>query len=157
MMPPSLRERSFLRSLVQGGKTVLVPSLDGVSIRQAELLLVHEGLDLGDVSWVPSDSFPEDVVIATTPSSGTSVPHGMSVNLKVSLGAKPASVEVPNLLGMSLEESKRVLREIGLQLGRTEFTVNNDLLPGTILNQSLSPGREVRRGSKIRLEVSATE
>lgn len=141
----------------KGGKTVPVPKLEGVSIRQAELLLAHEGLELGDVSWAPSDSFPEDVVITTTPSSGTSVPHGMSINLKVSLGVKPSVVQVPNLMGLNLEESKKVLRQVGLQLGKIKLTVNDDFLPGTILNQSLPPGEEIDRGSKINLEVSTTD
>lgn len=149
--------RSVRITVSKGGKTVLVPKLGGVSVRQAELMLADEGLELGDVSWVPSESFPEDVVIAASPSFGTSVPLGMSVNLKVSLGVRPATVEVPNLLGMNLEESKKILREIGLQLGKIKSTINNDFLPGTILKQSLPPGQEIGRGSKINLEVSATE
>ena len=141
----------------RGGKTVPVPKLEGVSIRQAELLLIHEGLELGEVSWVPSDSFPEDVVIASTPSSGTSVPLAMSVNLRVSLGIRPDTVVVPDLLGTNLEESKKILREIGLELGKMKFKVNNDFLPGTILRQSLKPGKRIERGSKIILEISTTE
>lgn len=144
-------------TMSKGGETVLVPKLEGVSIRQAELLLIHEGLELGDISWTPSDSFPEDVVIASTPSSGTSVPLEMSVNLKASLGIKPDTVVVPDLLGMNLEESKKILREIGLELGKTKLKVNNDFLPGTILNQHPQPGGRIERGSKINLEVSATE
>ncbi len=141
----------------KGGEAVLVPRLQGISIRQAELLLIHEGLELGDVSWTPSGSFPEDVVITSTPSSETSVPVGMSVNLRVSLGIKPDTVVVPDLLGMNLEESKKILREIGLGLGKTKLRVNNDFLPGTVLRQSLKPGQKIVRGSKIVLEVSTTE
>ncbi|KPL00893.1 MAG: hypothetical protein AMJ91_02705 [candidate division Zixibacteria bacterium SM23_73_3] len=153
-----VREGRIVKITVsKGGKTVLVPKLDGVSIRQAELLLIHEGLELGEVSWVPSDSFPEDVVIASTPSSGTSVPLAMSVNLRVSLGIRPDTVVVPDLLGTNLEESKKILREIGLELGKTKFKVNNDFLPGTILRQSLKPGKRIERGSKIILEISTTE
>lgn len=153
-----VREGRLVKVTVsKGGKMVLVPKLEGVSIRQAELLLAHEGLSLGDVSWVASDSFPEEVVISTTPSSEISVPHGTTIHLIVSLGSKPGMVEVPNLLGMNVEESKKILREIGLQLGRVKETVKNNLLPGTIMNQSLPPGQEVKRGSKINLEVSITE
>jgi beta-lactam-binding protein with PASTA domain len=153
-----VREGRMVKVTVsKGGKMVLVPKLGGVSIRQAELLLAHEGLKLGDVSWVVSDSFPEDVVISTTPSFETSVPLGMSINLKVSLGSKPGTVEVPNLVGMNLEESKKILRELGLQLGKIKETVEEDLLPGTIIKQSLPPEQEVKRGSKINLEVSITE
>jgi len=153
-----VREGRMVKITVsKGGKTVLVPKLEGISIRQAELLLVHEGLELGEVSWVSSDSFPQDVVIASTPSSETSVPLGMFINLRVSLGIKPDTVVVPNLLGMNLEEGKKILREIGLQLGRTKFKLNDDFLPGTVLRQSLKPGEKIERGSKIVLEVSTTE
>ncbi len=153
-----VREGRFVRITVsKGGKMVLMPKLKGISIRQAELLLVHEGLELGEVSWTPSDSFPRDVVIASTPSSETSVPFGMSVNLRVSLGIKPDTVVVPDLLGMNLDESKKILREIGLQLGKTKLKVKNDFLPGTILKQYPQPGKRIERGSKINLEVSATE
>ena len=149
--------RAVKITVSKAGKTVLVPRLEGVSIRQAELLLIHEGLELGEVSWTPSDSFPKDVVIASTPSSETPVPYGMSINLRVSLGIKPDTVVVPDLLGMSLEGSKKVLREIGLELGKVKFTINNDFLPGTVLGQSLEPGEKIERGSKINLEVSATK
>ncbi len=153
-----VREGRFVRVTVsKGGETVLVPSLQGISMRQAELLLAHEGLELGDVSWVPSDSFPENVVIATTPSFDTPVPHGMSINLRVSLGARPDTVLVPDLLGTNLEESRRILREIGLQLGRMKSVVNDDFLPGTVLSQSLPSGLKVERGSEIELEVSTIE
>ena len=138
-------------------EAVLVPKLKGISIRQAELLLAQVGLKLGEINWIPSDSFPKDVVIASTPSSEVSVPSGIFVNLEVSLGMEPDTVEVPDLVGMNLEESKKILREIGLQLGNTKFKLNNDFLPGTILNQSLPAGEKIARGSEIELEVSATE
>jgi len=153
-----VREGRVIKLTVsKGGKMVSVPKLKGVSLRQAELLLAQEGLELGDVSWVSSDSFPEDVVVASIPSSGTSVPLGMSVNLRVSLGIRPDTVVVPGLLGMNVEEGKKILRQMGLQVGKIKFKINNDFLPGTILKQSLQPGERIERGSIINLEVSTTE
>jgi beta-lactam-binding protein with PASTA domain len=149
--------RSVKVKVSKAEEAVLVPKLKGISIRQAELLLAQVGLELGETIWIPSDSFPKDVVIANTPSSGVSVPSGISVNLKVSLGVEADTVVVPDLVGMNLEESKKILREIGLQLGNTKIKVNNDFLPGTILNQSLPAGEKIARGSEIELEVSATE
>jgi len=153
-----VREGRSVKVIVsKGGETVLVPKLQGVSMRQAELLLAHEGLGLGDVSWVASDSFPENVVIASTPSFETPVPQGMSINLTVSVGLEPDSVKVPDLLGINLEESKRILREIGLQLGKIKSKVNDDFLPETILSQSPAAGLMVPRGSEIEVEMSTTE
>lgn len=153
-----VREGRFVRiTLSKGGKTVLVPRLEGVSVRQAELLLMHEGLEMGDLRWTPSDSFPEDVVIASTPSHETPVPAGMPINLTVSLGMMPDTVEVPDLVGANIDQGKKMLREIGLELGKIKLKVNDDFLPGTILRQSLEPGRRVERGSRMVLEVSTTE
>ncbi len=158
--PPNtkVREGRIIKVTVsKGGKTVLVPKLKGVSIRQAELLLAHEGLELGEVTWSPSDSFPKDVVLFSTPSTGTSVPYGMFVNLEVSLGPKPDTVKMPDLVGMNLEEGKKLLREMGLELGKMKYSINDEFPPGTILRQSLDPGEKIERGSKINLEVSTTE
>jgi beta-lactam-binding protein with PASTA domain len=153
-----VREGRSVRVIVsKGGKTVLVPKLQGVSMRQAELLLAHEDLDLGDVSWVASDSFPQDVVIASTPSFDTPVPQGMSINLTVSLGLQPDSVVVPDLLGMNLQAGKKRLREIGLQLGKIKSRNNDDFLPETILGQSPAAGLKVQRGTEINVEISTTE
>ena len=153
-----VREGRLVKVTVSmGGKTVLVPRLEGVSIRQAELLLMHEGLEMGEINWSPSDSFPQDVVIASIPSHDTPVPVGMPVNLTVSLGIRPDTVMVPDLVGMTLEQGRKTLREIGLQLGRVKPKVNNDFLPNTILRQSLEPGERVEMGSRIVLEVSTTE
>jgi beta-lactam-binding protein with PASTA domain len=153
-----VREGRSVKVVVsKGGKTVLVPKLQGVSMRQAELLLAHEDLELGDVGWVASDSFPQDVVIASTPSFDTPVPQGMSINLTVSLGLQPDSVEVPDLLGMNLQASRKRLREIGLQLGRIKSRSNDDFLPETILSQSPAAGLRVQRGTEINVEISTTE
>jgi beta-lactam-binding protein with PASTA domain len=153
-----VREGRLVRITVSmGGKTVLVPRLEGVSVRQAELLLMHEGLEMGEITWSASDSFPEDVVITSIPSHDTPVPAGMPINLRASLGMRPDTVMVPDLVGTTLEEGKKMLREIGLELGRVKLKVNNDFLPNTILRQSLGPGEKVETGSRIVLEVSTTE
>lgn len=158
--PPNtkIREgRTVKIKVSKAEEAVIVPKLKGVSIRQAELLLAQSGLALGEISWVPSDSFPKDVVIGCNPLSGVSVPSGLSVNLEVSLGIETDTVMVPDLVGMNLEESKKILREIGLQIGKTTFKLNEDFLPGTVLKQSLPAGERIIRGSEIELEVSATE
>jgi beta-lactam-binding protein with PASTA domain len=138
-------------------EAVIVPQLKGISVRQAELLLGQASLQLGEVSWVSSDYFPQDVVIENIPSSGLSVPPGTSVNIVASLGAVPDTVMMPDLVGKNIEESRRILQEIGLQIGKTKSKTNDDFLTGTVLNQSIQPGDRVLRGTKINLEVSKTE
>ena len=138
----------------KGEKIVQVPNLKGVSLRQAELMLGEEGLKVGEINWIPSDSFPENVVVNSSPSFGLSVPLGMSVNLKVSLGVSPDTVMMPNLAGKSLEEAKNILKELSLEIGETRYEVKNELPPGTILEQFPEEGTKIQRGSNIELTVS---
>jgi serine/threonine-protein kinase len=117
-------------------------------------MLDEEGLEVGEINWIPSDSFPENVVVSSSPSLGLSVPLGMSVNLKVSLGASPDTVMMPNLAGKSLEEAKNILKELSLEIGETRYEVKNELPLGTILEQFPEEGTKIQRGSNIDLTVS---
>jgi beta-lactam-binding protein with PASTA domain len=141
----------------KGEKMVLVPDLKGVSLRQAEIMLHEKGLAAGEINWVASDTFPQDVVVAGSPSFGLSVPVGMSVNLEVSLGSSPDTVATPNLSGTSLEKAKSILKELGLEIGEVTYEINNHLPVDTVLEQFPPKGVEVVKGTKINLIVSTVE
>ena len=141
----------------KGEKMVLVPDLKGVSLRQAEIMLHEKSLEVGEINWVPSDTFPENVVVETSPSFGLSVPLGMSVNLEVSLGTSPDTVMMPNLVGTSLEEAKNILKEFGLEIGEIRYEIKNDLLFETVLEQFPPEGAEVEKGTRVDLIVSTVE
>lgn len=141
----------------KGEKMVLVPDLKGVSLRQAEIMLHEKGLEAGEVNWVASDTFPQDVVVGGSPAFGLLVPVGMSVNLEVSLGSSPDAVIMPDLAGTSLEEAKSILRELGLEIGEVTHEVDNQLPVDTVLEQFPPKGAEAEKGTKINLIVSTVE
>jgi beta-lactam-binding protein with PASTA domain len=141
----------------KGEKMVLVPDLKGVSLRQAEIMLHEKGLEAGEIKWVSSDTFPQNVVVGGSPAFGLSVPVGMSVNLQVSLGSSPDTVGTPGLAGISLEEAKNILRELGLEIGKVTREINNDLPVDTVLEQFPPEGAQVEKGTKINLIVSSVQ
>jgi beta-lactam-binding protein with PASTA domain len=141
----------------KGEKIVLVPDLKGVSLRQAEIMLYEEGLKVGEINWTPSDSFPENVVVESSPSFGLSVPLGMSVNLEVSLGISPDTVMIPDLVGKSLEEARDILKEFGLEIGKIRYETKDYLPPETVLELSPQEGAKVEKGTKVDLKVSTVE
>ena len=141
----------------KGEKMVLVPDLKGVSLRQAEIMLHEKGLEVGEITWVSSDTFPENVVVESSPSFGLSVPLGMSVNLGVSLGSSPDWVRMPDLVGTSLKEIKSILKELGLEIGEIQYETKDYLPPETVLEQFPQEGAEVKKGTKVNLKVSTIE
>lgn len=141
----------------KGEKMVLVPYLKGVSLRQAEIMLGEKGLEVGEINWVTSDTFPENVVVASSPSFRLSVPSGMSVNLEVSLGVSPDTVRMPDLVGTSLEETKIILEKFGLEIGEIKYETKDYLPPETVLEQFPREGAEVEKGTRVNLKVSTVE
>ena len=141
----------------KGEKMVLVPDLKGVSLRQAKIMLHEKGLEVGEITWVSSDTFPENVVVESSPSFGLSVPLGMSVNLGVSLGISPDWVRMPDLVGTSLKETKSILKELGLEIGKIQYETKDYLPPETVLEQFPQEGAEVKKGTKVNLKVSTIE
>ncbi|MGB2697743.1 MAG: PASTA domain-containing protein [Candidatus Zixiibacteriota bacterium] len=149
--------RNIRVTISKGGKLVEVPKLKGVSLRQAEIMLAEKGLEIGDISWVYNDSFPQEVVISATPSFGTTVPKGISVRLTVNKFTPEGAVIVPKFVGKNIEEAQNIAKESGLEIGIIRYKVDNTLLPRTVLEQIPKSGAEVNRGSSVELVISIIE
>lgn len=141
----------------KGSQMVRVPYLAGVTVRQATLTLSDAGLVPGDIDWTYSDSLPPEVVIATTPEAGGLLAKGSRVRLLVNQGGEQETVAMPNLVGEQLREAASVLEALGLELGVAIRQQAEDLLPGTVLEQSEPAGESVKRGEVVDLVVAAEE
>jgi beta-lactam-binding protein with PASTA domain len=129
-----------------------VPSLEGLTREEAHQRLVESGLTLGDVGEAPSDSVPAGTVIEQDPQAGTSVKRETPVSITLSSG--PERVTVPGLAGLSLTEAERALSEAGLKLGRRDETPSDTVPLGMVIEQNLTKGEEVERGTAVDVVVS---
>ena len=141
----------------KGGERVTVPNLQGVSMRQARLLLQRSGLDLGQISWMYTADLPENVVISSAPGYKAEVYQGEVIDLLVSQGSIPATAIVPDFVGQSLEGAVLMARDYGLKIGSITYRKAEELLPETVLRQSVESGEEVGRDAVIDLEISTIE
>jgi hypothetical protein len=90
-----VREGSTVVAYVSKGReTVEVPRLLGQTLEQAERTLEAAELRLGNISRMPSDQ-PQDTVISTNPSAGTTVDVGSPVDLVISTGPTPSPEPTP--------------------------------------------------------------
>lgn len=139
-----------------GEKIVTIPSLAGKSVRQATLDLEAAQLTLGDVSWTYSDTIPERVVVFSFPGTGTEVQVGTPVNLMVNRGRASEYTYVPKVIGLPLDDARRLIEDRGLKVGRVSYRLNEDYLPETVLEQSEPEGTELIVGQTVDLVVSKT-
>jgi len=145
----------FVTSL--GQKSVPIPDLAGLSVRQAILNLETAGLKLGEIAWAFSDTLPEKVVVFSYPNAGTEIPMGSTVNLMVNRGRASKFTFMPNVVGLTLDEATKRLEDKALKVGIVTYRINENYLPETVLEQSEEKGTELDVGTEIDLVVSSTE
>jgi len=61
---------------------------------------------------------------------------------------------VPDVVGKSLEEATLHIRKAGLVPGTLSRQATDELLPSTVISQSLVAGTEVSRGDPVDLVIS---
>lgn len=147
--------RTIYYKVSMGSELSTVPVLLGKTLRQAQLNLGSIGLKTGHIRYVFDDTAATDHVIGTTPAAGSSVSRGMEVDLLVSQGVEPTEAMVPNLVGLSYDESERLIKKVGLKVGSVSYQPRRELMSETVISQSLAPGSKVEREREIDLVVSS--
>ena len=98
--------------------------------------------------------YPERAVFKQSQYPGTSVKKGTKIDLTISLGPEPNEIIVPDLIGSILEKAVESVKKIGLSIGEVSYSVNNELLPNTVLFQSMTGGNVATVNDTINLIIS---
>jgi len=139
---------------VSGGmKTIQVPVLKGKSVLDAKFALERLGLKLGKVERIPS-SHPEDMIFDQQYAEGTLLKQGEFVGVTISVGRGGGSIIVPDLIGKSLTEARKILADSSLIIGKINYQPSATLLPNTILDQYPSSGNSLNSGNGVDLFVT---
>jgi eukaryotic-like serine/threonine-protein kinase len=139
---------------VSGGDQVIsVPLLKGKSIRDARLALERIGLKLGKIDEVPSTQ-PKDMIFDQQFAEGTRLKKGQSVWISVSIGKGFGDIIVPDLIGKSLNEAKRIITDSTFVIGKVNYQISSSLLPNTVLDQYPAPGSKLNSGNAVDLFIT---
>lgn len=120
-------------------ENVQFPELRGKTLRTVEILLQEKSLKVDSVSYGFSD-MPHEVIYWQSIEPGKSVRPGSGVHVKISLGLN--NWEVPDLINLSMSDAHKAINEAGLRIGTVSYRDRNDLLPNTVIYQSV-PGTTV--------------
>jgi eukaryotic-like serine/threonine-protein kinase len=136
-------------NLAGGSGTVAVPYVVGIEEDRAVALIEDEGL-VPNVRRVPSSDVEEGLVIDQNPDQGARVDRESVVTINVSSG-KP-EVEVPNVIGLSVESAVATLSQAGLSAQVVEVFSDRD--EGTVTGQEPKSNTVVVEGTRVRINVS---
>ena len=135
-------------------KMIDVPSLVGQSKRSAEIKIQQLGLRIDTIYVEYNPDYPKGTVAWQFPKSGDQIRKGFGLQITISEGLPPDFYQVPQLFGLSLNSAKKKLDNSRLKLGKVTYQQNEDLVPYTVLDQSVSPGTVLNKSSQINLIVS---
>ncbi|WLD28938.1 Serine/threonine-protein kinase PrkC [Clostridioides difficile] len=137
-----------------GSKDLTVPNLVNMTLEEAQSEVEKEGLSLSVKSEEYSSEVDKNCIISQTPEGGsTNIKKGDTINVVVSKGANEASV--PNVVGITLTNAKKVIEENKLKVGTVKYEYSSVYKEGTVLSQSPSSGSSsVQEGDEIDLYVS---
>ena len=149
------KTRPLRFTISMGPEVVRVPDLRGKSLREADFELSIAGLRVGTRSFAYSDTVPRAMeIIASSPEPGVGLPRGSSVDLLVSKGPRPVQFPMPTLVGLTLEEARRVLEQYHLYVGKISYRLNARARPREVLSQSPGADTIVTSGDRVRLTVN---
>ena len=94
------------------------------------------------------------IVLDQSPTPGTRVRRSFPISLIVSAQPRP-NVKVPNVIGMQLDQARRVLADAGLSVGavRRVADFGQDYPAGSVIRQAPNPEQIVPAGTSVSLDV----
>ncbi|MDG4595274.1 MAG: PASTA domain-containing protein [Candidatus Contendobacter sp.] len=126
----------------------------GMTVEDARESLFAVGLfHVGAITVQPHDTIPAGRVSGLSPTPGTLVAYGTTINLFVSSGSQ-LPVATPNVVGQTLANATAILQAAGLQLGFVSRQTSNTVEAGRVISQNPLMTALVPVGWKINLVVS---
>jgi len=141
--------------------TVKFPDIEFKSLREAQAILESYRLKLGDTTYRPDVS--RNVVLEAlyggrTIKTGESLPSGSLVNLVLGDGKGNEEVDLPNLIGLTMDEARFSLRGAMLSMGAIQSDgVITDTATAVIISQYPLPADsvvKVKIGSPVNITIS---
>jgi beta-lactam-binding protein with PASTA domain len=141
----------------EGETQIAVPDVEGLSAAEARNRLREAGLD-ARTHPVASDESP-GTVVEQAPGAGEEVSEGAVVALGIAEAretppatSEPATVQVPDVVGLRSSEARSRLRDAGLRV--TQRPVESQRPAGEVVSQSPRANTELREGQSVTLRVS---
>ena len=144
----------YVSGIIGGGdKEVVVPDVKGMSYSEAKEVLEEKGLKIEKADEpIASQKIEKGKIVSQTPSKNSKVKKGRTV--RVILSAGNTELKVPDLKGLSYNEAKTLLSEMGLQISKGDEVDSDSISEGLIASQYPAAKTKVDKGDIITVNIS---
>ncbi len=150
---------------------VEMPNLAGFSVKSAEMYLQSLGLKMGEISYKPDiarNSVLEQLLNGEPIAPGTKIPIGTTISFVLGSGAGGGDVNVPNLVGMTLDEARNYISTMHIGIGSiaamssisdsaASFVIRQvpDVLSDSLDASGLRVPNKIKQGQTIDVYISS--
>jgi beta-lactam-binding protein with PASTA domain len=128
-----------------------VPSVVGRTLAEATVLLQQGGYKLEQGEPIANATVPKGSVVSQLPEADAPQMADKPVVVRVSAG--PAEIEVPKLLGQSIEKVKTQAKDLGFTL-KIVWTQEGETDSYVVLIQNPVPGTKLKPGDPVTVTVN---
>lgn len=139
-----------------GEETVEVKDVAGLNWQDAQDELARAGLRTRLVQKFGTGK-PKDTVVSQDPRPGVRVAKNEVVTLYIAAEQEappPVQVEVPDVTGLTEDEAKDKLDEVGLKMKVAGKVETEEAEPGTVLRQDPAAGKKVDKNSTVEVRLA---
>jgi len=149
----NVKENATISVVVSKGKEIIeVPPVVGKKIDEAQQQLKDLGLRV-EIEEKFDDKIEAGYIINQEPVEGEEVAGKSTVTITVSKGIE--MVTVPNLIGKSLDEAKKLIDEAKLKLAAIINETDTTKEDNVIIKQTIDSGKEVEIDTEIMITLNS--
>ncbi|EHN73627.1 serine/threonine protein kinase [Streptomyces coelicoflavus ZG0656] len=145
----TVRAGSAVALVVSKGSPVDVPDVTGDDLEDAKAELTEAGLEVKVADGRVNSEYDSGRVARQTPDPGGRAAEGDTVTLTLSKG--PRMIEVPDVVGDSVDDAKRKLEDAGFDVDEDRGLLG--LFGDTVKKQSVDGGDTAPEGSTIKITI----
>ncbi|MFJ8190369.1 Stk1 family PASTA domain-containing Ser/Thr kinase [Streptomyces sp. NPDC096094] len=145
----TVRAGSAVALVVSKGSPIDLPDVTGDDLADARAELTEAGLKVKVAEEQVNSEYDKGQVARQTPDAGSRAAEGDTVTLTVSKG--PEMIEVPDVVGDSVDDAKRTLKDAGFQVDEDRGLLG--LFGDTVKDQSVDGGDMAPKGSTVTLTI----
>ena len=152
----AVKKNATIKVVVSNGPEYLeVPDVEGFDAAKAKAILENAGFKVVQVTEL-SEEYAANMVIRTTPAGGSFMAADTEIKMFVSDGEPTELIDVPNVIGCSLEDAKKIIEKQGFTVGDIKEVESEAKNKGYVMQQdpNVSGGKK-GKGTAINLKVGS--
>jgi len=135
-----------------GPEMVTVPDVRRRSLEDSRFSIEQTRLLVGEIRETYDATVPSGFTITQDPAPGASVARGTPVNVTVSKGQQ--AIVLPDLVGRSLDDARRILQDLGVTLRAVTQTPRDDVPAGQVIGMKPAAGTSIAHGDAVSVTIA---